>query len=291
MSDEQTLDLTRPSVLRPLLARHGLHLSHAMGQNFLTDASVLMGIVDAANLGPTDGVLEIGPGAGTLTRALSERAGAVLALELDRRLAPVLAETLADRDNITVIWEDALRADIPALIEAYMPGLRPVVCANLPYQITSPILERLLTSGLFAGITVMVQKEVAERLGAQPGTKAYGSFSVFVQAHARVSVCFDVSPGSFTPAPKVTSAVVSLQPDPKPVSALFFRVVRAAFGQRRKTLTNALTAAFPLDRVRIADALTRAGVSPMARGETLDLDAFDRVAQTLQAELQAHRAD
>ena len=195
------MELTNLRQVQALLQRHGFRFSKSMGQNFLTAAWVPERIAEEAGLDQNTGVLEVGPGVGCLTEQLSLRAGKVLSVELDKALKPVLAETLAGRENVTVIFGDVLRQNLPALVSEHFPGLRPVVCANLPYNVTSPLLAAFLEAGCFETITVMIQKEVAQRLCARPGTAAYGAFTVFVNWYAEPEMLFDVSPGCFVPQP------------------------------------------------------------------------------------------
>lgn len=263
------------------LRRHGFTFKKGLGQNFLTDPSVPRRMAELAEIGPEDGVLEIGPGMGILTRELAARAGKVLALELDRRLLPVLEETLAGLDNVSVLCGDAMKADLAGILDGELRGLIPVVCANLPYNITTPVLERLFELRRFDRIAVMVQKEVAERIAAAPGTKAYGAFSVYCNWMAEPRILFSVPAGAFHPKPKVDSAVVLFRmrktpPDAVADEALFFRIVRAGFNQRRKTLANALASALgpAVTKTVVAEALRSLGLRDDARGETLDMHAF-----------------
>ena len=213
-------------------------------------------------------------------------------MELDRSLLPILGETLAPFDNVSVIPGDVMKLDLPALLEEQLPGLTPIACANLPYNITTPVLTKLLECGRFASITVMIQREVAQRICAAPGTGDYGAFSVFCQYHTAPELLFAVGPECFLPAPKVTSAVVRLVPRTEPPQTLvdeafFFRVVRAAFAQRRKTLLNGLSAAFgaQLDKDALRGVLQRAGLDESIRGERLSIEAFARLAAELQGAL------
>ena len=242
------MDLCNERDIRALLARHGFRFSKSMGQNFLIESWVPRDIAAASGADKDTGVLEIGPGIGPLTVQLARRAGRVVAVELDRTLLPVLDETLASFDNVEVVPGDILKLDLPDLLDDKLKGLTPVVCANLPYNITTPVLTALLECGRFRSITVMIQREVARRICAAPGTADYGAFSLFCQYHARVELLFDVPPECFLPAPKVTSSVVRLVPRPAPSEVedegFFFRVVRASFAQRRKTLLNSLSSAF-----------------------------------------------
>ena len=243
----------------------------------------------AQEAAPDDGtgVLEVGPGIGCLTAELSRRAGKVVAVELDERLRPILAETLSGCANVELVFGDVLKLDLPALVRERLAGLRPVVCANLPYNVTSPLLAAFLEAGCFEEITVMVQREVAHRLCAKAGTAEYGAFTVFTQWHAEPEILFDVAPGCFLPAPKVTSSVVRLRVRTAPPVAvtdekLLFAVVRAAFNQRRKTLVNALSSGLPeFGKETIAAAVERCGFDARIRGEALDLAGFAAVADAL----------
>ncbi len=277
-----TFNLSNPLLIRGVLERHGFHFSKALGQNFLIDPTVCPRMAELSGAAEAAGVLEIGPGVGVLTAELAARAKKVVALELDARLLPVLDETVGHFRNVKVIQGDALKTDLAALLAREFDGPA-VVCANLPYYITSPVLMRLLESRLpLTRITVMVQREAAARLCAEPGTRAAGAVTYAVQYYARPQALFDVPPESFMPQPKVTSTVMALdiRPEP-PVSGcdegLLFRLIRAAFNQRRKTLLNALSAG-PLTRQTSAEALSRAGIDPRARGETLTLADFARLA-------------
>lgn len=232
------MDLCNINDIKELLTRHGFHFSKAKGQNFLTQKWVPQRIAEEAGVDGSCGVLEIGPGMGPLTEQLSLRAGKVVAVEVDRNLQPVLAETMAGRDNLEIIFSDILKQDIAALVEEKFRGLRPKACANLPYYITTEILAALLEAQCFESVTVMVQKEVAQRICAAPGTAEYGAFTVFCQYYTTPSILFDVPPHCFIPQPKVTSAVLHLPVRAEPVCAvrdekLFFKVVRGSFAQRR----------------------------------------------------------
>ena len=273
--------------IRALLERHGFRFSKAKGQNFLVRSWVPERIAREAAIDETCGVLEVGPGIGPLTEQLCRRAGRVVAVEVDRRLEPILAETVGGFPNLTVRFGDVLQTDLPALVRESFPGLRPVACANLPYYITTPVLTALLESRAFAAVTVMVQKEVAERICAGPGTAGYGAFTVFCRYYARPRMLFDVPPDCFLPRPQVTSSVLTLEtlagpPCPVDDEALFFRVVRASFAQRRKTLRNGLAAGFPsVPKPRLAEVLAACGLPENVRGETLDLPQFAAVARAL----------
>jgi len=280
------MDLCSEKDILTLLRRHGFRFSRSLGQNFLTAAWVPRRIAEASGADASRGVLEIGPGVGCLTRELAALAGRVAAVELDSRLIPVLAETLADCPNVTVVPGDIMKLDLRRLTEEQFPGLAPMVCANLPYNITSPVLTRLIESCLFSSLTVMIQREVALRLCAEPGTADYGAFGVFVNYHCVPELLFDVPPACFTPAPKVTSTVVRLTARPAPAVAvrdekLFFRVVRGAFLQRRKTLVNALASALSLPKGTVADAVAACGLGATVRGETLSLAEFAALTDEL----------
>jgi len=270
-----------------ILTRHGFTFSKAKGQNFIINPGVCPRMAAQCGATKADGVLEIGPGAGALTRALCDVAGKVVAVEIDARLLPVLRETLAGLDNVTILQGDILALDLPALLEEHFQN-RPVhVCANLPYYITSPILMRLLESKLpFAGITVMAQKEAAERLCAPMGTRACGAVTAAVAYYARARQLFQVSRGSFFPAPKVDSAVLQLTPRGAPPvdvpdEAFFFRVIRAAFNQRRKTAANAISAGVSMDKSTVLAAMARAGIPQEARAENLTLEDYAGLARAL----------
>lgn len=281
------MDLTNIRDVKDLLARHGFRFSKSLGQNFLIAGWVPRQIAEAAGPDRTCGVLEIGPGVGCLTRELAARAGKVAAVELDRSLLPVLAETLADFDNVELVPGDVMKLDLAALVSDRLDGLTPHVCANLPYNITTPALTKLLESGLFRSVTVMIQKEVARRVCAAPGTADYGAFSLLCQYYADCKLLFDVPAGCFLPAPKVTSAVVRMDvretpPADVPPEALF-KVVRAAFAQRRKTLLNALSSACGRDRSReeLRQVLADCGLPEAVRGEALSLEQFADLARKI----------
>ena len=284
------MDLCSPVEMRALLSRHGFHFSKAKGQNFLTQHWVVEQLAEGAGVGPDCGVLEIGPGMGPLTVELCQRAGAVVAVEVDTSLKPVLAETTADCTGLTILWADALKLDLRKTVDEQLPNLRHLACANLPYYITSPVLSALLEANCFESVTVMVQKEVAQRICAKPGTKDYGAFTVFCRYYADAELLFEVPASCFLPQPKVTSAVVKLTVRGTPPAhveneACFFRTMRAAFAQRRKTLLNALTSGFPeLGKPRLEDILLQAGISPTVRGETLDISEFCRISNLIASE-------
>ena len=274
-------------VMKPLLAAHGFHFSRAKGQNFLIAPWVPESIAGAAGVREDVGVLEIGPGVGPLTQQLALRAGKVCAVEVDERLKPILEITLEGCGNVELVWGDVLKLDIPALVKEKLPGLRPVACANLPYYITSPILTALLEAECFQAVTVMVQKEVAQRIAARPGTAEYGAFSVFCQYYAEPELLFDVPAHCFVPQPKVTSAVVTLrvrQARPWDIhdEQLFFRVVRASFAMRRKKLSNGLASGFPeLGKAGAEAVLAACGFPENVRGETLGIPEFGAITNEI----------
>ena len=274
-------------VMKPLLAQHGFHFSKAKGQNFLIAPWVPASIAQEAGVDETAGVLEIGPGIGPLTQQLCLRAGKVCAVEVDTRLEPILKQTVGVFSNLEILWGDILKQDIPALVAEKFPGLRPMACANLPYYITTPILSALLEADCFDTVTVMVQKEVAQRIAAAPGTADYGAFSVFCQYYTEPELLFDVPPNCFLPQPKVTSAVITLRrraarPWSVTDEAAFFRVVRSSFAMRRKKLSNGLTAGFPeLGKAGIEDVLKVCGFPENVRGETLGIPEFARIANEI----------
>ena len=282
------MELTNPADIRALLARHDFRFSKSMGQNFLTAAWVPADIADASGADEHTGVLEVGPGIGCLTEQLAQRAAKVVSVELDERLRPVLAETLAAYPNVELVFGDVLALDLPQLVAERFDGLRPVVCANLPYNVTTPLITAFLTAGCFDTVTVMIQREAAHRLCARPGTADYGLLTV---RYAELELLFDVPPHCFVPAPKVTSTVVRLRMRSAPPAdvqdeALLFAVVRAAFSQRRKTLINALAAGVPgCDKARAAAAVAACGFDARVRGETLELAQFAALSNALRAEL------
>ena len=281
------IDVTNIHVMKPLLAEHGFHFSKAKGQNFLIARWVPESIARDAGVDETVGVLEIGPGIGPLTQQLCLRAGKVCAVELDRRLEPILQKTVGDFENLEILWNDVLKLDVPALVREKFQGLRPMACANLPYYITSPILSALLEADCFASVTVMVQKEVAQRIAAAPGTEDYSAFTVFCQYWAEPELLFDVPAHCFLPQPKVTSAVISLRvrrerPWDIRDKDLFFRVVRASFAMRRKKLSNGLASGFPeLGKAGAAEVIRAAGFDENVRGETLSIAQFARIANAI----------
>ena len=286
------MDLCNEKDIRALLARHGFRFSKSMGQNFLIEGWVPRDIAEASGADETTGVLEIGPGIGPLTVQLARRAARVAAVELDRTLYPILDETLAPYPNAEVVPGDVMKLDLPALVADKFSGLTAIACANLPYNITTPVLTALIEAGCFASITVMIQREVALRICAAPGTGDYGAFSLFCQYHTVPEYLFEVGPECFLPAPKVTSAVIRLTPRREPPQTLveetlFFQVVRASFAQRRKTLLNGLSSAFGsrVSKDGLRAVLAEAGLPENVRGETLGIPQFAALAAALSRRL------
>ena len=274
-------------VMKPLLAEHGFHFSKAKGQNFLIAPWVPRSIAEEAGVDETAGVLEIGPGIGPLTQQLCLRAKKVVAVELDERLEPILEKTVGEFDNLETIWNDIMKLDVPALVAGEFGGLRPMACANLPYYITSPILTALLEADCFDSVTVMVQKEVAQRIAAKPGSADYSAFTVFCQYYAEPNLLFDVPAHCFMPQPKVTSAVIQLKVRKERQwdildENIFFRLVRASFAMRRKKLSNGLASGFPeLGKSGAAEVIEAAGFDPNIRGETLSIEEFAKIANEI----------
>lgn len=283
------MDLCNIQEVKALLNRHGFRFSKALGQNFLIADWVPREIAAAGGGDPSCGVLEVGPGIGCLTRELCKQAGKVVSIELDLRLPPVLAETMAGVDNFTLISGDILKLDISQLVAQNFDGLTPLVCANLPYNVASPVLRALVQSHKFETITVMVQREVAQRLVAAPGTAAYGALSVYMQFYTQPEILFDVPPDCFLPTPKVTSSVIHCQVRKTPAVSpacgedFFFRTVKGAFALRRKTLCNSLCSVFgpQIGKDSVTAAIERCGLSPNIRGEALGLKEFAVLADCL----------
>ena len=281
------IDVCDIQVMKPLLAQHGFHFSKAKGQNFLIARWVPESIAQDSGVDKNTGVLEIGPGIGPLTQQLCLRAKKVCAVELDQRLEPILKLTVGEFDNLDILWGDVLKQDIPKLVAEKFPGLRPAACANLPYYITSPILTALLEAECFDTVTVMVQKEVAQRIAAKPGTADYSAFTVFCQYYAQPQLLFDVPAHCFLPQPKVTSAVVTLKvrrhrPWQIDDEATFFRLVRASFAMRRKKLSNGIASGFPeLGKAGAEQVILEAGFDANVRGETLGIPEFAAIANAI----------
>lgn len=279
------MDLTSPRTIRNIQDKFGFTFKKGLGQNFLTSQEVLCDIVDAAEI--DGGVMEIGPGFGVLTSALAQSCGKVVAVEIDERLIEVLEYTLAEFDNVKIISGDILKLDVEKIIHEEFRDKKISIAANLPYYITTPIIAKLLEEKLpIKNIVVMVQKEVAQRMAAKPSSKDYGAITVLCQYFAVPSIVTEVPASMFVPPPKVDSAVLKLKMLDEPSvkvkdEKLFFRVVKAAFAQRRKTLLNCLCAAFSLPKAEMSDLLERVNINPSRRGETLSLEEFAEIADAL----------
>ena len=273
-------NLSNISVIRDVLSRHGFSFSKGLGQNFLINPTVCPRMAEMGNAKPGWGIIEIGAGVGVLTAELARRADKVVCIEIDSRLLPVLDETLAEFDNIKIVNEDVLKVDLHKLIEQEFAGMPVAVCANLPYYITSPIIMNLLEAHLpIASLTVMVQKEAAARLCAEPGSREVGAVSIAVRYYSDPKILFQVSRGSFLPAPDVDSTVIRLDVRDRPPVEVgseeqFFKVVRAAFSQRRKTLPNTLSAGLGIPKAQAIEMLEKAGIPTNLRAEQLTLDQF-----------------
>lgn len=276
-------NLTDVSVIKDLCDRYGFSLSKGFGQNFIVNPGICPKIVQAAGIDESYAALEIGPGIGVLTKELAKQASKVVSVEIDTRLPQLLQETLAEFSNIEIVQGDVLKTDLRSLIAEKFQGLKVAVCANLPYYITSPILMKLLEERLpIEHITVMVQKEAAERITALPGTRAAGAISYAVHYYAEPQLLFSVQPGSFYPPPKVTSAVIQLVLRKEPAVQVddeqaFFRLIRAAFSQRRKTAANSIASGLGIAKAEVTQALEAAGLSAMARPEQLTLEDFAKL--------------
>ena len=274
-------------VMKPLLAEYGFHFSKAKAQNFLIAPWVPQSIAEDSGVDETVGVLEIGPGIGPLTQQLCLRAGKVCAVELDTRREPILQKTVGEFDNLEILWNDVLKLDVPALVKEKFAGLRPMACANLPYYITSPILSALLEADCFEAVTVMVQKEVALRIAAAPGSAEYSAYTVFCPYYAQPELHFDVPAHCFLPQPKVTSAVITLRTRKERnwgvlSEDVFFRTVKSSFAMRRKKLSNGLASGFPeLGKSGAAQVIENAGFDANVRGETLSIPEFVRIANEI----------
>lgn len=279
--------LSNISVIRDVMTRHGFTFSKALGQNFLINPTVCPRMAELGGAKKGIGVIEIGAGVGVLTAQLSQRADKVVCIEIDKRLLPVLDETLADYENVEIINADVMEVDLKALIEEKFSGMEVVVCANLPYYITSPIIMGLLEQRLpIRSITVMVQKEAAQRICALPATRQVGAVTIAVRYYSEPKVLFQVSRGSFMPAPDVDSTVIRLDILPKPAIEVgsppdFFKVVRAAFSMRRKTILNCLSNGLSISKAETAALLEQAGVSTSARAEQLEMEDFAAISRSL----------
>ncbi len=280
-------NLTNITLIKNILQKHGFTFSKALGQNFLINPSVCPRIAEEGNAAKGWGILEIGAGVGVLTNELAKRADKVVALEIDERLIPVLGETLAEHENVTVLNEDVMKADLHGLIGEHFAGLKTAVCANLPYYITTPIIMRLLESRLpIESVTVMVQKEAGARLCAEMGTREAGAVTAAVRYYTEPKMLFGVSKGSFMPAPNVDSCVIRLDIKKEPPvkvtdETFYFRTVRGAFSQRRKNLCNSLSSSLGIPKTEVSGALKRAGIPENARPEQLSLEGFAAAAENL----------
>ncbi|MGP1556149.1 16S rRNA (adenine(1518)-N(6)/adenine(1519)-N(6))-dimethyltransferase RsmA [Peptostreptococcus stomatis] len=272
--------LSSHSATMDLVKKHGFKFTKSLGQNFLIDDNIVDKIVAGAGIGPEDKIIEVGPGIGTLTREMASRAETLMAVEIDKNLIPILADTLGDYDNVKVVNEDIIKADIRGLIDENLGGGPVKLVANLPYYITTPIIMRFLEENInVTDIVVMVQKEVAERMNAQPGGKDFGALSVAVQYYCDTEIVAKVPRHLFVPQPNVDSIVIALRIRPERKykvddEDLYFKVVKAAFGQRRKTLLNSISSMGNLAKDQVKEALEEAGIDPKRRGETLSLDEF-----------------
>lgn len=279
------MKLYAPSTIKDIKERYGFKLSKSLGQNFLTDKNIIDRIIGSAEIGPDDLVIEIGPGIGVITREAAETARKVIAVEIDKNLIPILKETLSDVDNVEIVNQDILKTDVNQLIANQGDSISGVkIIGNLPYYITTPIIMKLLEDGVMAdSITVMMQKEVADRIKASPGTKAYGALSVTVQYYCTVEGVVNVPKEVFVPQPKVDSTVLRLSiREEAPVKLsdreIFFRCVKAGFGQRRKTLLNSLMGIEGITKEGVKEALDAAGIDSARRAETLDLEEFAKLS-------------
>ena len=280
------MNLCDLGTIQNLLGRHGFHFSKSMGQNFLIDPQIPANIAASSEADRSCGVLEIGPGIGPLTAELAQLAGKVVSIELDKSLLPVLAETMAPYENVEIVPGDAMKLDLQAIVDEKFGGLTPIVCANLPYNITTPVLTKLIETPCFESITVLIQKEVAQRLAAPQGSSDGGSFSLFLQYYMEPEYLFEVPREKFIPAPKVTSAVLRCVRRPKPAvevedEGFFFKVIHGAFLLRRKTLANSLAAALPYSKEQVLSAMAEVGLAENIRGEKLTLQNFADLARAL----------
>lgn len=285
--------IATPKRTKEILTKYGFSFKKSLGQNFLIDTNILTRIVDVANVMEKSGVIEIGPGIGALTEQIAKRVDKVLAFEIDQRLIPILNETLAPYSNIAIINEDILKADVKKAIEEHFRDDQDIcIIANLPYYVTTPILMKLLEERLpIRNIVVMVQKEVADRISAKPNSKDYGSLSIAAQYYSHTEVMFTVPKTVFIPQPNVTSAILRLTIREKPIvqvddEAFFFSVVRATFEQRRKTILNNLSRAFPLlEKSEWHRFLTDLNIDPKRRGETLSMEEFAYLSNSLRKKI------
>ncbi len=285
------MDLCDRKDIQSLLARHGFHFAKSLGQNFLIRGDVAEAIADAGCI-PGCGVLEVGPGIGALTVQLARRAEKVVSVELDKRLPPVLAETMAGYGNFTLIEGDVMKLSLAEVAAEQFQGLEPVLCANLPYNITTPFLTECVRAGCFRQLTVLIQKEVAQRICARPGTGEYGAFTVLMQYYTEPELLFEVPNTCFLPAPKDPSAVIHCPVRKAPPvdvvsESALWRTVKAAFALRRKTLVNSLQTGYQLPKEQLTEIVTACGLEPSVRGERLTLEDFARLTNALSAAEQA----
>ena len=284
---ERSFKLTAPTTIKYFMEKHGFRFSKSLGQNFLISEATVDNIISGAGVTSEDVILEIGPGIGVMTRSMAQVANRVVAIEIDRSLEPVLKDTLSDLDNVTVIFQDILKVDLEKLFEEHFEGRKPKVIANLPYYITTPIIMNFLENEVpVSDIVVMVQKEVAERIAAKPGTKEYGVLSLAVQYYCETRVLTKVPRGCFMPPPNVDSAVIELhikevQDVQAEDRALFFKTVRGAFSKRRKTIINAMVGEVPLGKEGLLSAMAEVGIDPIRRGETLNIHEFAALSNAI----------
>lgn len=280
-------NLSNIGTIKEILSKHGFTFSKALGQNFLVNPSVCPRMAENCGADKETGVIEVGPGIGVLTNELAKVSKKVVAIELDKRLLPVLKETLSDHDNVKVINDDVLKVDLHKLIAEEFPNMNVVVCANLPYYITSPVIMKLLEEKLpISALTVMVQKEAGQRICAEVGSRQSGAVTVAVNYYSKPSLLFNVSAGSFMPAPKVDSCVIRLDVSSEPTVNVmedksFFRVVKGAFAQRRKTLSNSMSSSMGIDKQTVKAILERAGIPENARAEQLKMEQIAKIADAL----------
>lgn len=280
-------NLSNIGTIKEILSKHGFTFSKALGQNFLVNPSVCPRMAENCGADKETGVIEVGPGIGVLTNELAKVAKKVVSIELDKRLLPVLKETLADHDNVKVINDDVLKVDLHKLISEEFPNMNVVVCANLPYYITSPVIMKLLEEKLpISALTVMVQKEAGQRICAEVGSRQSGAVTVAVNYYSKPSLLFNVSAGSFMPAPKVDSCVIRLDVSSEPTVSViddksFFRVVKGAFAQRRKTLSNSMSSSMGIDKQTVKAILEKAGIPENARAEQLKMEQIANIADAL----------
>lgn len=282
------MNLCDRRTIEELLTRHGFRFAKSMGQNFLVEGWVPRDTAEVCGADESCGVLEIGPGIGPLTQQLCRRAGKVVSIELDERLYDVLGETMGEFPNFTLVKGDAMAVDFPALLSEHFGGLRPLLCANLPYNITTPVLEKCILSRCFDSITVLIQKEAAERICAKAGSPDYSVFSLQMQYYTDPQIMFEVEPECFFPAPKVTSAVlhcpVRKVPPVEVVSEqALWRTVKGGFALRRKTLANSLQSAYPYSKEQLTEVIVSCGLAPTVRGEKLTLEDYARLTNALAA--------